>query len=70
VKGLALGARAVFSARAIAGGLAVEGGQGVRGVLELLRAELELTLGLLGCTGPEQVTRSHIAPTVPYDPAA
>jgi isopentenyl diphosphate isomerase/L-lactate dehydrogenase-like FMN-dependent dehydrogenase len=70
VKGLALGARAVFSARAMAGGLAVRGGQGVREVLELLRAELELTLGLLGCTGPEQVTRSHIAPTVPYDPAA
>ncbi len=70
VKALALGARAVFAGRAIAGGLAVSGEEGVAHVLELLRAELELTLGLLGCTGPDQVSRSHIAPTVPYDPPA
>jgi isopentenyl diphosphate isomerase/L-lactate dehydrogenase-like FMN-dependent dehydrogenase len=70
VKALALGARAAFAGRAIAGGLAVEGEAGVRAVLELLRAELQLTLGLLGCTSPDQVTRGHIAPAVPYDPAA
>jgi isopentenyl diphosphate isomerase/L-lactate dehydrogenase-like FMN-dependent dehydrogenase len=70
VKALALGARAAFAARAIAGGLAVGGEEGVGAVLELLRAEIELTLGLLGCTTPDQVTRAHVAPTVPYDPAA
>jgi isopentenyl diphosphate isomerase/L-lactate dehydrogenase-like FMN-dependent dehydrogenase len=68
-KALALGARAAFAGRAIAGGLAVAGEEGVRHVLELLRGELELTLGLLGCTGPQRVSRSHVAPTVPYDPA-
>jgi isopentenyl diphosphate isomerase/L-lactate dehydrogenase-like FMN-dependent dehydrogenase len=68
VKALALGARAAFAARAIAGGLAVDGDAGVRSVLEILRAEVELTLGLLGCTGPDQVSRSHVAPSVAYDP--
>jgi isopentenyl diphosphate isomerase/L-lactate dehydrogenase-like FMN-dependent dehydrogenase len=67
-KALALGARAAFAGRAIAGGLAVEGEAGVRNVLEILRAELELTLGLLGCTAPDQVSRGHVAPSVAYDP--
>jgi len=70
VKALALGARAAFAGRAFACGLAVEGEQGVASVLELLRAEIELTLGLLGCTSPDEVTRGHIEPTVPYDPLA
>jgi isopentenyl diphosphate isomerase/L-lactate dehydrogenase-like FMN-dependent dehydrogenase len=33
----------------------------VRAVLELLRDELERGLKLLGCTRPEEVTRSHVA---------
>jgi isopentenyl diphosphate isomerase/L-lactate dehydrogenase-like FMN-dependent dehydrogenase len=70
LKALALGARAAFSGRAIACGLAVGGEAGVAHVLELLRAEIELGLGLLGCTAPEQVTRGYIEPTVPYDPPA
>ena len=69
-KALALGARAAFAARPFAAGLAVEGEKGVGDVLELLRAELELTLGLLGCSSPALVTRSHVEPTVPYDPGA
>jgi isopentenyl diphosphate isomerase/L-lactate dehydrogenase-like FMN-dependent dehydrogenase len=60
VKALALGARAAFVGRPIAAGLAVGGEAGVARVLELLRAETELALGLLGCTAPEQVTRAHI----------
>src|SRR5207253_3428044 len=63
LKALALGARAVFAGRAIACGLAVDGEAGVRAVLELLRAEIELGLALLGCTSPGQVARSHGAPT-------
>jgi isopentenyl diphosphate isomerase/L-lactate dehydrogenase-like FMN-dependent dehydrogenase len=60
VKALALGARAAFVGRPIAAGLAVGGEAGVSRVLELLRGELELALGLLGCTSPNQVTRMHI----------
>jgi isopentenyl diphosphate isomerase/L-lactate dehydrogenase-like FMN-dependent dehydrogenase len=70
VKALALGARAAFAARAFACALAVDGERGVASVLELLRAEIELTLGLLGCTSPDEVTRVHVEPTVPYDPLA
>ena len=70
LKALALGARAVFSARAIAAGLAVGGEAGVRDVLTLLRDEIELGLGLLGCTSPDEVTRAHVEPVVPYDSPA
>lgn len=59
-KALALGARAVFVGRPIAAGLAVGGEAGVHRVLELLRDETVLALGLLGCISPEQVTRAHI----------
>jgi 4-hydroxymandelate oxidase len=60
VKALALGARAAFVGRPIAAGLAVDGEAGVARVLELLRDEVALALGLLGCASPEQVTRAHI----------
>ena len=60
VKALALGARAAFVGRPIAAGLAIGGEAGALRVLELLRAELELALGLLGCTSPDQVTRAHV----------
>jgi isopentenyl diphosphate isomerase/L-lactate dehydrogenase-like FMN-dependent dehydrogenase len=70
LKALALGARAAFAARPFACGLAVGGRAGVADVLALFRSEIELGLGLLGCTAPEQVTRSHVEPVVPYDSAA
>jgi 4-hydroxymandelate oxidase len=57
---LALGARAAFVARPIAAGLALGGEAGVARVLELLRGEIELALGLLGCTRPDDVTRAHV----------
>ena len=56
--------------RAIASGLAVGGEAGVLDVLTKLRDEIELGLALLGCTSPDGVTRSHVEPTVPYDPVA
>ena len=68
LKALALGAQAVLAGRAPIYGLAVGGEAGVRDVLELLREEIALGLGLLGCTAPEQVTRSHVERAVPYDP--
>jgi 4-hydroxymandelate oxidase len=70
LKALALGARAALTARAVASGLAVAGDDGVRRVLELLRAEIELGLALLGCASPAEVSRAHIEPTVPYDSPA
>jgi 4-hydroxymandelate oxidase len=60
VKALALGARAAFIGRPIAAGLAVGGEEGVSRVLALLRAELELALGLVGCTRPGEVTAAHV----------
>jgi isopentenyl diphosphate isomerase/L-lactate dehydrogenase-like FMN-dependent dehydrogenase len=70
LKALALGARAALVGRAIASGLAVGGEAGVLDVLTLLRNEIELGLALLGCTSPAEVARSHVEPTVPYDPVA
>jgi isopentenyl diphosphate isomerase/L-lactate dehydrogenase-like FMN-dependent dehydrogenase len=60
VKALALGARAVMIGRAMLWGLAVAGEEGVAHVLELLRAEVELGLALLGCASPAHVTRAHV----------
>ena len=70
LKALALGADAAFAGRAFACGLAVDGEAGVAHVLSLLRDEIELGLGLLGCTSPGTVSRSHVEPVVPYDPVA
>jgi len=60
VTALALGARAVLVGRPALWGLAVAGTDGARGVLELLRDELELALALCGCPAPESVSRAHV----------
>jgi isopentenyl diphosphate isomerase/L-lactate dehydrogenase-like FMN-dependent dehydrogenase len=57
---LALGADAVLVGRPALWGLAAAGKEGVAAVLELLRAELELTLALLGCTTVSQLSRAHV----------
>ena len=57
---LALGARAVLLGRAMLWGLAVGGEAGARRVLELLRAEVELGMTLLGTPTPADVTRAHV----------
>jgi isopentenyl diphosphate isomerase/L-lactate dehydrogenase-like FMN-dependent dehydrogenase len=57
---LALGADAVMVGRPALWGLAAGGAEGVARVLELLREELELTLGLCGCTGVSQLGRTHV----------
>jgi isopentenyl diphosphate isomerase/L-lactate dehydrogenase-like FMN-dependent dehydrogenase len=49
-KGLALGARALLIGRPYAFGLGIAGEQGVREVIRNFTAELDLTLGLAGCT--------------------
>ena len=61
VKALALGAEAVLAGRPFVWGLAAGGEEGVAAVLELLRAELELALALLGCRSPAEVGRAHVS---------
>lgn len=58
LKALALGARAVLLGRSILWGLAVNGQEGVRHVLELLRAELELAMALSGRPTLASIDRS------------
>ena len=70
LKALALGADAAFAGRAFACALAVGGEQGVVHALSLLRDEMTLGLGLLGCTTPGEVARSHVEPCLPYDSPA
>jgi isopentenyl diphosphate isomerase/L-lactate dehydrogenase-like FMN-dependent dehydrogenase len=65
LKALALGARGVCAGRTVIWGLAADGEEGVARVLELLRAEIELGLMLLGAPTPESVTRGHVRPAGP-----
>jgi isopentenyl diphosphate isomerase/L-lactate dehydrogenase-like FMN-dependent dehydrogenase len=65
LKALALGARAVLVGRPVLFALAVDGEAGVSHVLELLRAEFERALQLVGCRHPGDVTRSHVGPRTP-----
>ena len=60
VKALCLGARAVLVGRAYAYGLAAGGEAGVARAIEILKADLERTLRLLGCPSVSQLDRSFI----------
>lgn len=60
VKALSLGAKAVLCGRAYAYGLAAAGGAGVDRVIEILRADLDRTLRLLGCPSVTALDRSYV----------
>ncbi len=60
-KALALGARAVGIGRPYIYGLTAFGQQGVERVLDILRAELELTMRQCGTPGIAQITRAAIS---------
>ena len=60
VKAICLGARAVLCGRAYAYGLAAAGEAGVTRALEILRADLERTLRLLGCTSISALDRTYV----------
>ena len=60
-KALALGATAVGIGRPYIWGLSAFGQAGVERVLELLRAELELTMRQIGTTSIQQITRAAVA---------
>lgn len=60
VKAICLGARAVLCGRAYAYGLAAAGQAGVARALEILRADVDRTLRLLGCTSIAALDRSYV----------
>jgi isopentenyl diphosphate isomerase/L-lactate dehydrogenase-like FMN-dependent dehydrogenase len=60
VKAICLGARAVLCGRAYAYGLAAAGEAGVARALEILRADVERTLKLLGCPSVAALDRSYV----------
>jgi L-lactate dehydrogenase (cytochrome) len=60
VKAVCLGARAVLCGRAYAYGLAAAGHAGVVRALEILQADVERTLKLLGCTSVTALDRSYV----------
>src|SRR5882757_7620284 len=60
VKAICLGARAVLVGRAYAYGLAAAGYPGVARALEILRADVERTLRLLGCPSMSALDTSYV----------
>jgi isopentenyl diphosphate isomerase/L-lactate dehydrogenase-like FMN-dependent dehydrogenase len=60
VKALALGVRAVLVGRPVLWGLAVAGEEGARRVLELLQADIDIALALVGAPRAAQLDRSWV----------
>ncbi len=60
VKAVALGARAVLIGRPYLMGLAVAGEAGVAQVLTILRREIDMTLGALGCPSVQALDPSYV----------
>ncbi len=60
VKAMCLGARAVLIGRAYAYGLGAAGEAGVQRVVDILRADLDRTMKLLGCPAVTQLARSYV----------
>ncbi len=60
IKALCLGARAVLIGRGYAYGLAAAGQAGVARALDILRADVERTLRLLGCPSVGALDRSYV----------
>ncbi len=59
-KAMALGAKAVLVGRPYAYGLALAGEQGVKEVIANLLADIDLTMGLAGCTSWKEVTKDKL----------
>jgi 4-hydroxymandelate oxidase len=64
-KALALGAQAVLIGRPVFWGLAVDGEKGVMAVLEMLRDELDATMGMCGRTTVESIDRDCLVAVSP-----
>ncbi len=65
IKALCLGAKGVFIGRPYVYGLAAAGEAGVRDVLEILRAEMERAMVLMGCPSVAQLDSSWLLPALP-----
>ena len=63
IKAICLGARAVLCGRAYVYGLAAAGEAGVTRSLDILRADLERCLKLLGCSSVDNLNRSYLRET-------
>ena len=61
IKAIALGARAVLVGRPVVWGLAAGGEGGVRRVLDLLKAEIDLAMALCGCPTVADISRDLVA---------
>ncbi len=59
-KALALGAKAVLIGRPFVYGLAIDGEAGVRAVISNMLAELDLTMGLCGCSTVSEIGRESL----------
>jgi isopentenyl diphosphate isomerase/L-lactate dehydrogenase-like FMN-dependent dehydrogenase len=68
VKALCLGARVVLVGRAYAYGLAAGGEAGVRRAIQILKADLERTLTLLGCPSVAELDRSFLDVPASWQP--
>jgi (S)-mandelate dehydrogenase len=67
VKALALGASTVLLGRTTLYGLAAAGEAGVLGVLQMLRAEIERTMMLLGAASVRELTAERVLPSSTRD---
>jgi 4-hydroxymandelate oxidase len=65
LKALALGARAVLIGRPLFWGLAVDGEAGLRAVLQMLRDELEIAMGMCGRPTIQSIDRSLLGTVSP-----
>jgi isopentenyl diphosphate isomerase/L-lactate dehydrogenase-like FMN-dependent dehydrogenase len=69
LKAIALGATAVGIGKLQGWGLAAAAQQGLVRVLELLESEITTSMGLLGVTRIDQLTRDYLCPVQPLGPA-
>lgn len=65
LKALALGARAVLIGRPLFWGLAVNGADGLRAVLEMLRDELDIAMGMCGRPTVQSIDKSLLGTVSP-----
>lgn len=64
---LCLGARFIFIGRAALFGLAAGGHDGVRRAVQILKSEIDVTMGQIGCTGIEQLNQEYLLRKNSYD---
>ncbi|MBM2803916.1 MAG: L-lactate dehydrogenase [Deltaproteobacteria bacterium] len=69
LKAIALGAHAVAIGKLQGWGLAAAGQAGLVRLLEILKSEIVATMGLLGITRLDQLTRAHLDKVQPLGPA-